>query len=112
MAEALDSYDKWLARGKTLGLDGTSLRKYVEEKVQAETEREERLEVRRQKILEQEFLENEKKREHDLRMADEEEKQRIRMHQEDEKERLLRREEEERKRVHEIELAKIQFDPE
>ena len=99
MAEALDSYDKWLARGKTLGLDGATLRQYVEEKVKADEEREERLEARRQKILEQELIEKERKREHDLKMADEEEKQRI-----------LMQEEEEKKRVHEIELAKIHYE--
>ena len=71
----------------------------MEEKVKADEEREERLEARRQKILEQEFLEKERKREHDLKMADEEEKQRI-----------LMQEEEEKKRVHEIELAKIHYE--
>ena len=46
MAEALDSYDKWLARGKTLGWDAVTLRQYVEEKVKADEERKERLDAR------------------------------------------------------------------
>ena len=98
-SDTMDSYDKWLARGKTMGMEGAELKQYVEEKVGAEEEREERLVARRQKILEQELEEERSKRDHDLRMAEEEEKKRIC---------LL--EEEERRRTHEIELAKIQFE--
>ena len=51
----MDSYNKWLARGKSMGMEGSSLKQYVEEKVKADEEREERLEAKHHKALEQEM---------------------------------------------------------